>query len=40
MAHLDERGHQDGLKQHRARQLRGALRMAGRKERLAVMQPA
>lgn len=38
LAHLDERGHQDGLKQRRARPLRGALRTAGRKERLAVMQ--
>jgi hypothetical protein len=32
--------HQDGLEQHRTRQLRGAPRTAGRKERPAVMQLA
>jgi hypothetical protein len=38
--HLDEQEHQDGQEQHRARPLPGALRTAGRKARLAVMQLA
>lgn len=33
----DETEHQDGLEQRRARQLRGALRTAGRKARRAVL---